>query len=136
MNIQVMPREELAKFLNNDSKVPHLIISIWSYDEKPDLKINHNNDCRVLLTQFDDTEGESGISKSQARDIWKFIMDNNDFSNNIIVSCGAGISRSPGIAAGLLLAITGSDMQIFENTKYRPNTRCYRAIVDTAPNIF
>lgn len=45
---------------------------------------------------------------------------------DVIVHCDAGISRSSGIAAGILKALTGSDIEIFNNPRYQPNMRCYR----------
>lgn len=45
---------------------------------------------------------------------------------DVIVHCDAGISRSAGVAAGILKAKTGDDSQIFDRPAYRPNFHCYR----------
>lgn len=44
---------------------------------------------------------------------------------DVIVHCDAGISRSAGVAAGILKAQTGSDSQIFDSPMHRPNMHCY-----------
>lgn len=53
-------------------------------------------------------------------------LERNSNIQSIIVHCDAGQSRSAGVAAAILKAKTGSDMQIFKRAFYKPNMHCYR----------
>ena len=43
----------------------------------------------------------------------------------------AGVSRSAGIGAALILIFDGSDLPVFLNGRYHPNMKCYRTILAT-----
>ena len=58
----------------------------------------------------------------------EYIAQNHNKSS--LVHCGAGQSRSAGVAAAILKWMTGSDAQIFDNRKYTPNMRCYRLVLE------
>ena len=70
------------------------------------------------------------MTDDDARTVTDFVRKYRD--KNIIVHCDAGISRSAGIAAGILKLFTGDDFQIFDNPYYHPNMWCYRKILDNA----
>ena len=53
-----------------------------------------------------------------------------DKVDTIIVHCNAGISRSSGVCAAIMKAMTGDDSLIFENPKYLPNTTCYKVVLE------
>ena len=49
---------------------------------------------------------------------------------DVIVHCDAGISRSAGVGAGILKAMTGDDSPIYDSPMYRPNSHCYRTTLE------
>lgn len=51
-----------------------------------------------------------------------------DVSDELVVTCAGGISRSAGVVAGILAATDGDDFEVFK-TKY-PNATCRRYVMD------
>ena len=82
---------------------------------------------------FDDVEKghPNCIRKTEADHLKHYLMHFKKIPDNIIVHCGAGISRSSGLAAALLKYFTGDDSQIFDNPKYTPNMTVYRTVLET-----
>lgn len=78
------------------------------------------NDCEI------DTQYETSMSASQGEQVAKFVHDNEDWADLIIVQCEAGVSRSAGVCAAIMKYVTGDDMQIFGSPRYSPNMNCYR----------
>lgn len=108
------------------------IISISdSYDSWPHFNKNQNI-LRVLYLKFDDVEkGEPNcITSEDAKKIAKFVNSLNKNTEQIIVHCGAGVSRSAGVCAAIMKYLTGDDSEIFDNPKYCPNMTCYRTVLN------
>ena len=86
----------------------------------------------VLSLFFDDVlrEESGAMTKEDAvkiKDFLKKVLPNIEY---LIVHCSAGVSRSAGVAAAIMKVVTGSDMGIFDNPKYRPNNHCYRTTLN------
>ena len=77
-----------------------------------------------------DVWNDNGITKEQAKQIATFVKKHYGNVEQIIVHCEAGISRSAGVAAAILKYFTNDDSQIFDSYKYRPNTLCYRNVLE------
>ena len=69
------------------------------------------------------------FSSDQASNILSFMEHNHDKIETLIVACEAGISRSAGCAAALEKIYFNTD-QIYNNTRYFPNSLIYRTILN------
>ena len=156
MQFEVMSRRKAVKYTKREHKESSIIISISdSYDFFPNFDNRHDNGVKSILNlSFDDVQeltGESKrylkkdegiifdnltgvsyslISKDDATKIVNFVLAWKDKVDKIIVHCNAGISRSSGVCAAIMKALTGSDMEIFNNPKYYPNTTCYKVVLE------
>lgn len=134
VRIKVMSRKEASDFSFTNFQERIAIISINSYDEPYNMFDNENpNIVDVLFLRFDDVEaGElNQMTKSDAERIIAFVNNVISKVDQIIVHCGAGISRSAGVAAALMLILNGDDSLIFDNPKMCPNRSCYRLLLNT-----
>ena len=87
----------------------------------------------VLILNFADTEcGErsDAITALDIQKICEFIEMCN--TTDVFISCDAGESRSPAVAAGLLSLRGIDDSYIWTSSDYRPNTLIYRRMLETA----
>ena len=57
-------------------------------------------------------------------------------SEYILIHCDAGISRSAGVAAGILKHYTGDDRAIFKSSRFYPNMWCYRKTLKALHELF
>lgn len=111
------------------------MISISSHDEPlPDFNLDGGNGLKkVCHMSFDDEEsGTPGcITKDDATEIADFVrsIENDDDIERLVVHCGAGVSRSAGVAAACSLYLLGDDSEFF-GAKYCPNRTCYRMVLD------
>ena len=139
MNISVMSRSEAIRYCHQPHMAKTVMISIsdpnLEYPSRPFIS-EKNGIVSLLRLCFSDADrpGEDvyGINVKESElmtetDALKIkrVLDVHA-NTNVIVHCDAGISRSSGVAAGIMKALTGDDAQIFSNPKYRPNMRCYR----------
>ena len=69
------------------------------------------------------------MSKDQAEEIKDYAQSVSGSVHTLIISCPAGISRSPAIAAGILKGLGYSDMLIWKNPAYSPNVLCYQRML-------
>ena len=98
----------------------------------------------VFHVQFDDIDssetinGETPMSKSDAKTIVDAFMKYKDRVEQIIVHCDAGYSRSPAVAAALAKALGMSDEVYFSSGQYCPNRHVYRMMMNelAARNFF
>lgn len=157
MKFVVMSRRDAVQYSYVAHMEKSVIISICdSYDLYPKFKKMSSNGIKdILYLSFDDVQLPSGaseryiwkkdegllfdtldnapyvvISEKDAKDIASFVKKWYDKADTIIVHCNAGISRSSGICAAIMKAMTGDDSQIFENPRYLPNTTCYKAVLE------
>ena len=123
--IHISPTHSIAGDIQPDCG--YIIIS--SGDEYSHLGVYSN----VLTLNFADTECEERLDAINAFDIetiCKFI-EKCDFED-IFISCDAGESRSPAVAAGLLVLLGEDDSFIWKSDEYRPNTLVFRQLLETA----
>lgn len=107
------------------------IISISDVGEPPNHFSDNPNIKDVCRLWFDDVNtGEKNcITAADANTILDFVDRVLNKVDLLIIHCAAGISRSAGIAAALMLILNGSDAAIFDNPRYCPNSACYNAVL-------
>ena len=126
-----------------------MIISISCLDEAIPNRLEkyrreNKNIINVAYVQFDDIDssetinGETPMSKSDAKTIVDAFMKYKDRVEQIIVHCDAGYSRSPAVAAALAKALGMSDEVYFSSGQYCPNRHVYRMMMNelAARNFF
>lgn len=134
MIFRVMSQNEAKKYSSEFHEESSAIISITN---KEDPKVNFfkkANIKKILRLSFDDVEFGDKIGQSITKEDAEKIVSFVDFCINkkvklLIVHCTAGVSRSAGVCAGIMKALTGDDMQIFEDGKYCPNMTCYSTVL-------
>jgi hypothetical protein len=127
MLIEVMNRQtaEKTKF-DNDT----MVISISdTWQTSPEIKSNN-----VFLFNFDDEEfpHPNAMQEYEARHLVNIVKAKRKYISKIVVHCGAGISRSAGVAAALGKWLNGDDSFIFDNPRFCPNRTCYRLVLNEA----
>lgn len=133
--IEVMSREKFLEYCTKPHKNSSIVVSITSFrdDLVPQscIAMPGNNILTVYRAVFDDVDtSPRGMNEAQALEIAQFVKQYGPSVDKIIVHCGAGQSRSAGVAAAILKWFTGDDMQIFGNGRYTPNMRCYRLTLE------
>lgn len=137
MNIEVLSRSRFEKFIFETNTRPCIVISISNRGEEPPFIIQTTqNKIQQYITEcFNDTDETiahfGGIDVYQAVEISNFVKTFWHEGIDIVVHCGAGQSRSAGVAAAILKYFTGDDSRIFDNKKYTPNMLCYRRVLGT-----
>lgn len=136
MRVQIMSRKQFEEYGWTPHKQSSIVISISSCGELSPFIVNNNSNkilARLNLF-FNDTDDRNPVfgamTSKEALEIIIFLDTYyNDSIDKVIVHCGAGQSRSAGIAAALLKYYTGDDSQIFDNPRYTPNMLCYRLLL-------
>ena len=127
--IEVMSRSQAQK-LSEQTNPSTAIISISDYNtEKCNIVCTEDNNIKdVLFLNFDDIDFNHyyAIQETDAFRIAEFVNRWKNDVRKLVVHCGAGISRSAGVAAAIMKHLYGYDWAIFDNPKYNPNMRCYR----------
>lgn len=96
----------------------------------PDFADNENL-LAVCNVFFDDEEsGPTAIKDDDAQTIADFLRQWESADVDLYFHCGAGVSRSAGLAAAAMLAFFGDDNDIFGDGFYCPNMRCYRSLLN------
>lgn len=133
MLIQVKNKRDAV--LNNEMKVPHVIISISTpLDEVPLPAVNEHT-LEVLSLRFHDLDKDPGpifkevygepvlFTLEMAVQIKELLDTHNP--EGVVVHCDAGQSRSAGVAAALALHYNGSDTEFWGSgmygRRYSPN---------------
>jgi hypothetical protein len=127
MLIEVMSRQQAkqTKFKDNE-----MLISISNKNET-----EPNIECKeIFLFNFDDEETPhpNAMQDYEARHLVNIVKAKRNYVSKIFVHCGAGISRSAGVAAALGKWLNGDDSFVFDNPKYCPNRTCYRLVLNQA----
>lgn len=130
IEIKVMSRSEAQK-ASYTIDIPAIIISITDISTNRNTFAKNPNIYSVLHLKFNDESDsdKTAISIEQAQEIASFVNVWKDMVNLIIVHCEAGISRSSGVAAGIMKYIYDDDMPIFSNPRFIPNMTCYRKVL-------
>ena len=139
MNVTVMSRSRAISYCHKTNASPSVMISIsdpnMRYGTAPFMS-RGNRIAEILRMTFADADAPGrdvygreaeacDLMKPEDGEKVKAFLDKHPGAD-VIVHCDAGISRSAGVAAGILKAMTGDDSQIFDNPAYRPNMHCYR----------
>ena len=134
--VAVMSRSRAEDYTLDRHDQLSVIISINNIDDRLARvgKTSYNKVLDVLYCKFDDTDkldgNNYGITKYDTMQIKEFVNKYKDIVDIIIVHCGAGQSRSAGIAGAILKYLYNDDTQIFNNHSYTPNMRCYRMLLE------
>lgn len=135
MNISVLNKTNAERLSFNDFSSDKVIISIRTPDDEQAVFNLENNSIKdVLYLSFYDVSTETqdifkgypAMTDEDALKIKKFVLKWKDKVDTIIVHCDAGISRSAGVAAGILDGLDQDSSLIFDNNRYLPNSLCYR----------
>ena len=119
MKFQVLNRIAAKNYTYKQHNHKYVIISINDVHDTAN-KFNRSPELVDVLTlYFDDVEQGDAycIEKEDAEKIIKFMNKHMDV-DECIVHCTAGVSRSAGVCAALMLIINGSD------------ETCYRKVLD------
>ena len=132
MKMMVMSRSDARRYSFKD--IPKtIIISIASIDEDKNKFADNDNIIDILYLFFDDVEKNepNHITVDDANKIIAFVNKYKDSDVELIVHCGAGVSRSAGVCAAIMKIVNGNDFSIFDNPRFCPNMTCYRTILET-----
>ena len=99
------------------------------------LRLSFCDADRLYGTDVYGREAQNVITREDAKAIREFI-ENHRGIDIVIVHCDAGISRSAGVAAGILAGTIGDDTQIFDNHSYYPNMLCYRTVLEEFMTVY
>lgn len=128
-----MSREKARKMSFKPDIKDCIIISIT--DTEADLNhFAHNPHIRAVLNlKFDDVDfGEDNcITPGDGVKVIEFVNKHINHIDKIVVHCEAGVSRSAGVCAALMLIVNGNDNQIFDSARFCPNMSCYRTVLET-----
>jgi len=131
MIFQVMNRQKARNYTYQEHGHNYIIVSISDIGDQPN-QFNRSPEClAVLKLQFNDTEkpDPTAITPTDAEKIIAFVNQYIDQTDEIIVHCEGGVSRSAGVCAALMYIITGDDQYIFDNPKFCPNMTCYTSVL-------
>ena len=135
MNIRVMSRSDFEKYAVEKHENRSIVISITSLDESlvtlSEDDLSKNNITAIIPVKANDTDKDEfgALTNQDATFIAEFIKSYYTPEITIIVHCGAGQSRSAGVAAAILKHYTNDDKQIFNNRRYTPNMLFYRRVL-------
>ena len=144
MEYMVLSKSKAIKYSYKSHEKSSIIISIQnSYDiPKKFLSSPNNNIKEVLYLNELTIKKDEGmvidnynqvyaiISDKDAQKIVDFVKKYQNTIDRIIVHCEAGISRSSGVCAAIMKFLEDDDFEIFNNSKYSPNMRCYRTVLN------
>ena len=131
--IQVMSRAAAIDMSYAELDRDIVIVSITGYGGEFPSFADNPHIVGICYVQFDDEEsGPTAMTSNEAEQIVDFIQDWIDEDVDIVVHCSAGISRSAGVAAALMLLLNGDDSGIFNVGRYAPNMNCYRKVLSAA----
>lgn len=136
MRLLVLNRKRAQEFRGDE---PYVMISVVDVKDEESNPVKLRDDPRrkaVLRLAFDDVDrGDMGLvlmSKEQAAEILSFAATHQEVPL-FVVHCGAGISRSAGIAAALNDLYCDKRYDFFNSRgMYLPNRHVYRTILEVA----
>lgn len=132
MKFTVLSRMQARDYTYSTApKEPYIMISINDANALPNMFKRDPYMKDVCILHFDDVEsGKTAMKERDAAKILQFVDSHIHDVNEIIVHCGAGVSRSAGVCAAIMKIVTDDDTPIFNNAKYKPNMACYRKVMN------
>ena len=121
-------------------RVPHVLISIRDPGTRKPRLFKHGLRRDTLFVAFHDAEPTESfilppeiklMTPKQAAKIWAFVMKHVGVIDAVVVHCEQGMSRSPAVAAGILMGL-GMDAAELIGT-YQPNAYVLRRMLDARP---
>lgn len=143
MNIIVLNKSKAQRLSYTDYSYDKVIISIRTPDDaKVEFDSNNKTIKDILYLEFYDIsynsqeifKGYEPMSDEDAVKIRDFVLKWKDKIDTLWVHCDAGISRSAGVAAGILEALGEDNSYIFDSKMYFPNLLCYRKTLNAFNN--
>ncbi len=135
MDVIVLNKVKAQELSYDDFSSDKVIISIKTpEDEQAVFNLENNSIKDILYLSFYDVSTETqdifkgypAMTDEDALNIKDFVLKWKDRVDIIIVHCDAGVSRSAGVAAGILDGLDIDSSQIFDNNRYLPNSLCYQ----------
>lgn len=135
MNVIVLNKSKAQRLSYKDILSDKVIISIRTPgDEKAKFDSNNKTIKDILYLEFYDISynsleifrGYTPMTDNDAIQIRDFVLKWKDKVDTLWIHCDAGISRSAGVAAGILEALGEDSSPIFDSNMYFPNLLCYR----------
>lgn len=139
MKFVILNKSKAERLSYTDYSSDKVIISISTPgDEKAEFDSNNKTIKDILYLDFYDIsynsqeifKGYEPMADEDAVKIRDFVLKWKDKVDTIWVHCDAGISRSAGVAAGILEALGKDNSYIFDSKMYFPNLLCYRKILN------
>ena len=128
LQIAIMSESD-AVWYSMKAKEPYSMISITSKKDGYIAPIKVNSYLQHFIRfQFNDLDKDVNYLKAPIIDDFsglKSFIDNLK-SSTLIVHCGAGMSRSPGLMAAILEYLEVEDYSVFDDKRYKPNMLVYR----------
>lgn len=140
MEFVILNKSKAQRLSYTDYSSDKVIISIRTPgDEKAKFDSNNKTIKDILYLEFYDIsynsqeifKGYAPMTDEDAVKIKDFVLKWKDKVDTIWVHCDAGISRSAGVAAGILEAFGEDTSFIFDSKMYFPNLLCYRKTLNT-----
>lgn len=132
-NIYVMSKQNAYAYSQDEFIPPTIIVSINDdFSSVPNFPDNPSI-LDICYSYFaDEEDGPEAMTDEDAKAIVDFLANWIDQDVDIVVHCGAGVSRSAGTAAAIMLMLNGDDSLIFGSAQYAPNMNCYRRMLNAA----
>lgn len=134
INIIVLDKSKAQRLSYNDLSSDKIVISIRTpSDEKAKFDSNNKTIKDILYLEFYDIsynsqeifKGYTPMTDDDAIQIRDFVLKWKDKVDTLWIHCDAGISRSAGVAAGILEFLGEDISYIFDSKMYYPNLLCY-----------
>jgi len=130
LKIEIMGHKAAFQRLeNNPANTGIILIADDVLDIQNTILDDWENKKILFFRDITDASGYKAMTAAQAAEIKDFVLSIKDSVETLIISCHAGISRSPAVAAGLLAGSGKSDMHIWRNPQYSPNILCYKRML-------
>ena len=140
MEFVILNKSKAQRLSYTDYSSDKAIISISTPgDEKTEFDSNNKTIKDILYLEFYDIsynsqeifKGYEPMTDEDAVKIKDFVLKWKDKVDTLWVHCDAGISRSAGIAAGIIEALGEDNSYIFDSKMYFPNLLCYRKTLNS-----
>lgn len=121
------PDEGPARIASNDLTLGRVNLFFWDLDHRPVGPVTDPTG-RLQVTDGSQIPEEHLFQPEHARQIVG-LLDAHPSAEHLVVHCTAGISRSSGVGAAVHRIANGDDAVVFNDRRFRPNMRVYRAVL-------